>query len=761
MCTVVGLFFFCLAAALLPAACALAAGPGQSLGAAKIAESSQLPWTITADKLTYDQEKQLYTAEGNVKICSKDRTIDADFASVDNKTRQADLKGHVTVQYGRNWVKGEHITWNLDSETGWLETGILYFSQNNFFVQGKSITKLGPTEFQIKEGFVTSCNPSDPDWKIQFNDMKIAVGGTAWTHDVSFWARSWPLIYWPVMGLPVETERQSGFLLPLAGNSSLLGYEIEDSYYWAFRPDMDATVYEDYMTRRGIMAGAEYRVNNAELGKGVWMFNYLVDQASPTFLNDKGYPFQTQDRYWIRGKQDIELPWQISAKIDVDYVSDRNYLQEFTFGSASFPHSLSAFGSNFGRSILYDQTSLVRESDVYLEKKGESQLISLDTRFWENLEPTVKSQTTQELPSLSYSVIPKEIDGTPLYWGLRSSAVDYWRDLGDTEQRLDLSPRVYLPLHWGNYLDVQPSFALRSDSYAIQWAENRAGDFTERASPDVDIEMSTRLNREFNVNFLNFTELQNSIRPEVSYEYVAQASTGPNPLIDRLDQDLARNGVRYGFTTFLTGKQISTDAAGDYVTTYREIARLRVFQFFNAEPVYIPEPLFDTNEIMKEGLSPVGVRLDIMPTRNITASYDLDLDLSSTGQGKAQGLFLTYDSNTGYTFSVDYEQIPTLAVNEITLATSIRIYKDFFISTYHDYSISPGLMFTQGYGVRYIHGCWGIGAGYERSGGADQFVCTIDLLGIGSLGRESTFFGRPLYNESRPGYQHPENWMMQ
>ena len=58
----------------------------------------------------------------------------------------------------------------------------------------------------------------------------------------------------------------------------------------------------------------------------------------------------------------------------MDYVSDRNFLQEFAIGSSSFPHSIAQFGQYFGRGILYDQTSLVRESYVYLEKKGESDL---------------------------------------------------------------------------------------------------------------------------------------------------------------------------------------------------------------------------------------------------------------------------------------------------------------------------------------------------------------------------------------------------
>ena len=106
--------------------------------------------------------------------------IQADYASVNKQTQQVDLNGRVTVVYGRNWIKGEHVIWRLDTEKGWVDSGIMYFAENNFFVQGRSITKLSPTEFDLKEGFITTCNPGDPDWKIQFNSMKITVGGTGW-----------------------------------------------------------------------------------------------------------------------------------------------------------------------------------------------------------------------------------------------------------------------------------------------------------------------------------------------------------------------------------------------------------------------------------------------------------------------------------------------------------------------------------------------------------------------------------------------------
>ena len=149
---------------------------------------------------------------------------------------------------------------------------------------------------------------------------------------------------------------------------------------------MDATFYAYYMTDRGLMGGLEYRIDNPQWGKGIFQFNFLHDQASASFLAEEGYPFEAQDRFWLRSRYDVTLPWNIEAKFDLDFISDRNFLNEFTQGSPSSFNTDSIFRQYFGRGLLYDQTSLVRESTVYLEKRGESDLLSMDLRYWQNLK---------------------------------------------------------------------------------------------------------------------------------------------------------------------------------------------------------------------------------------------------------------------------------------------------------------------------------------------------------------------------------------
>ena len=194
-----------------------------------------------------------------------------------------------------------------------------------------------------------------------------------------------------------------------------------------------------------------------------------------------------------------------------------------------------------------------------------------------------------------------------------------------------------------------PCIGVTTSKYSLRWAfaptptwssgaNDNSNDFTERTVPDAKVEMSTRLNREYQADFMDITAVQHAIEPEVSYEYSTQALLFGNqttPLIDRLDQDQARNGVRYGFSTFLTGKEVAKDANGNPIldadgnptTIYRELVRFRVFQFFNVEPPSVPDPVFETQNIMRQGFSPVGIRLDIMPKKYLSFSYALDRGL--------------------------------------------------------------------------------------------------------------------------------------
>jgi LPS-assembly protein len=698
------------------------------------AEESLEPWKIEAATIVYDFNKKIYEAIGDVRITSGNRSLEADWATLESESGQAELRGKVVLRYGQNWLRGDHVRWNIEAETGVVDGGTAYFAESRFYVEGQSIAKTGINQYELEKGFITSCDPQKPDWRIGYDKMRVEVGGYAWAKHTSFWVRDMPLLYWPVLGLPVKQERQSGLLLPWMGVTTLNGVEGELPFYWAIRPDMDATFFGRAMSKRGWMSGLEYRYATEKMGEGVWQFNYLRDQANAEFQLEQGYPLETRDRYWVRSRYSFEMPNQITGRLDVDVASDRNYLKEFVKGSTSYDYSEKAFLDRFGRGILQDRNTNFRESTLYLDQRRESTSLSLDTRYFDQLDRSLDEFTLQRMPALSFNTIPLWIDDLPLYYTFDSSMVNYWRREGDRGNRLDLYPRIAYPLHWKTYLDVQPSIGARSTGYWVDWQEGNRSDWQGRLLADVRVDLSSRVNRVYDLQVGGFQSLQHAVRPEMIYEYIPDVEHGDIPQFDGLDRDQARHDMLFGFSSFLTGKQTERSRDGQDVITYRELARLQILQQFNIErPVRIYE--FDPDP--KSGFADLFMRLDLMPKRYLTLSYDATL-LPDESRSLAHDFYMTLDNGKGQLVRFGYQFRDGYPVDEFIGETSLKILPKVYLTTYHDYSLERKELFNQSYGIKYLHGCWGIGMMYEKERDDQRFYFYVNLLGLGNIGAGGT-----------------------
>ncbi|MCU0571465.1 MAG: LPS assembly protein LptD [Syntrophobacteraceae bacterium] len=706
-----------------------------------LADQLRGTWTIDADQLSYDQERKVYEAVGNVRIVSGKRHIESDWAELDTARRIAELKGNVILKYGSDWLRGEHVIWNLDEETGWVDGGLTYFAANQLYATGENIQKTSATQYELKGGFVTGCDPEGPDWRIRYETMKVNVEGVAWARNTSFWIGDVPVFYLPVVAVPVSRKRQSGFLLPWGGYSDLNGIQGEIPFYWAIRQDMDATFFGRYMSKRGWMSGVEYRIANEKWGEGIWLFNYMNDHADKDHLASQEYPFIRSDRFWLRSRHSFELPWEIDAKMDLDFVSDRNFLREFERGSASIDYSDKTFREHFGRGVINDENTLARESSLYLERRQESSLVSMDTRYWDQQDKEIDEFTLQRLPTLAFNVVPTWIDRLPAYYTFSTSYTNYWRREGDRANRLDVFPRLSLPMQWKNYLDLEPSIGLRATSYWVDWEEdlpNQPNESQGRFFTDLRMEMSSRVNKVHPWRIGSFSAFQHSIRPEVVYQYVPEPVEGTIPFFDRLDEDPSRHDIRYGFTTFLTGKSVKTDAQGIERVSYDEVVRLQLSHGYNFErvPANVPDVRLESSR--EKGLTDIGLRLDVKPKPYLTLSYDAELD-PDRGNVQLHDLYMVLSSGMGHRLRLDYQYRRESLVDEIIATTNIKLFKNFYLLTYHDYSIDQDDLYAHGYGFRYDHGCWAIGVSYEREEKDQRIAFTVNLLGLGAFGGSRSY----------------------
>ncbi len=235
-------------------------------------------WQITADRITFDQENQDYVAEGNVRITRENRVLTADMVRLNQETREAWANGHVRLLSNGDILTGQRMQLNLKNETGTLYDGSVFFQQNHFYISGETISKTGPDTYHAEHAAVTSCDGPNPDWRITSSDLKVTIEGYGFAKNAALWARKIPVIYTPYIAFPVKLKRQTGLLTPEFGISDRKGEEYLQPFFWAINESSDATFFADYMSKRGVRMGAEYRYIASERSFGTLMADGFKDR---------------------------------------------------------------------------------------------------------------------------------------------------------------------------------------------------------------------------------------------------------------------------------------------------------------------------------------------------------------------------------------------------------------------------------------------------------------------------------------------------
>ncbi|HMA84681.1 MAG TPA: LptA/OstA family protein, partial [Desulfosalsimonadaceae bacterium] len=368
-----------------------ATGQSETLPLSK-GSGKNAPWRITADRLTYDKAEKIYTATGGVIIEKGATKLFADSVRFNQSTMQARASGNVQLLTRGDRLTGTRMALNLNSQTGTIYDGLIFIEKKNFYIRGDKIQKTGKDHYAINRGSLTSCNQEVPDWQVTGRDLVVNIEGYGSVNHAALWAKKLPVAYLPYFIFPVKRNRQSGFLSPEIGYSDRNGIEFIQPYYWAIHRSCDATFYYHHIQNRGEKLGAEFRYRLSPESQGALMFDGMedrkVDDAESANADwgygDDRYLRPNSDRYWFRMKADQALPYGMDGQLDLDIVSDQDYLREFEDGYTGYDDTNDYFESEFGRD-LDDNDDPVRENRAHLQKIWPRYSFNADLLWYDNV----------------------------------------------------------------------------------------------------------------------------------------------------------------------------------------------------------------------------------------------------------------------------------------------------------------------------------------------------------------------------------------
>ncbi|MCG6533528.1 MAG: LPS assembly protein LptD [Syntrophales bacterium LBB04] len=616
------------------------------------------PFTIEAERISYDRGEDIYRASGQVSIVFSGGTLQADSVQLAKGSNTASAEGRVKVRTGNDILEGDKVDFDLTTNTGVLYSGKMFIARSNFYLKGNKIEKSGEATYRIHGVSLTTCDGELPDWRLTARDMDVTVDGYGKLSGGKFFANDVPLLYLPYFIFPAKTTRQTGFLFPrLAYSRVKLGWDAELPFYLAISNSADATFYQRYMDKRGFKEGAEFRYFLNKDSYGTIYGDYLHDTAQITEqAGTLSRNWQTPQNRWSFYLQNYTaLQPGLYLRADIAKVSDNWYFRDFASYNYYQEHYALNPDERFKRvSFTADESLAFLESKVRLVKDWSSYNLTALMSYTDNLTSDSNGATLQKYPEITLNGARQAFFGTPVNFALNASYSGNYRQDGSAGNLVDVKPVFSLPLDFGGIFSLVPeagvrgSFWERNDNYATD--DTRRG---QQTSYRLGLTATTSFLRDFalpgraimdRIADHPFEKIRHEIKPELIYAYV--------PYVDQADMpDFAEViNEQHVVTAAMTNTLVAKWKGKNGATNYQEVLRFKLAQRYD-----IKEARRDVggSDAARRPFGAIDMELDLKPAALLAFYVRNRLNVNS-GRWEKSNYDLKMTDTRGDTLSLGY-----------------------------------------------------------------------------------------------------------
>jgi len=736
------------------------------------AQTESEPWRLEADRVKGDKNSQMVEAFGNVHIHRGGDYMRADYARYYPETQWAYLRGNVRAKWNRDFMQGKVAEFDLKNKVGWVKDGRVFLAREHIYFKGKELKKTGAETYEFEEATVTACDGETPAWSLKTSSGSLTIDGYANLWNPRFRVKNAPILYSPFMVIPVKTERQSGFLRPEIGFSDRLGTHINQPYFQVIDEENDITLYENFYSHRGLMQGLEFRSTPDLQDKALFRADWLRDKITAktedkedSQFDDDGLIRPNENRYWLRGKYDATYFRDWRVKLDIDYVSDQNYLREFDSGYSGFQESRRQFMEHFGRDIE-DNDDLTRENILSLTRNWAHTGLNARIEYNENLKyrnnnlDEKYNPTVQRFPEINYDLYRIAIPGTPLEIESDNQAVYFWREYGTRGTRLDVHPRLSLP--WStDYFTLTPKAGWRETMYYLDRFENdperRDTDskIQTRGIYDFSVDAYSQLFRVYDLfaapdpgsgetNSSSWTKIKHELQPEVEYSYRPKENQEELPKFDSVDRLAPENELTYTLNNVFIRRRDSLVPSPEGNATrlkksYLDFLRLKLEQSYDLREATRTE---DREEYPRRPFSDVLVDITFKPGEWISLSNKSWYSPYLKKITEHEHMLRVYREGVGslwfgmdYRAKIDeYKRDWDEEMEIMKLRARVDFIPNWRVSGILRKDIAADQYLERGVTISYLHQCFSLDFIMVRKDYENRYEIRINLLNLGSIG---------------------------
>ena len=700
------------------------------------------PFTIEADRISYDQEEDIYRASGQVSIVFSGGTLQADSVVLAKGSNIASAEGRVRVQTPSDLLEGDKVDFDLTTNTGVVSSGKMFIARNHFYLKGDKIEKRGEATYRIQGACLTTCDGETPDWRLTAREMDVTVDGYGKLRDGKFFAKDVPLLYLPYFIFPAKTTRQTGFLFPrLAYSRDKLGWDTEIPFYVAISNSADATFYQRYMDKRGFKEGAEFRYFLNKDSYGAIYGDYLRDSAQITEqAGALSRDWQTPQNRWSFYLQNYTaLQPGLYLRADIAKVSDKWYFRDFSSHNYYQDHYAQNSDERFRRvSFTADESLAFLESKVRFVKDWSLYNLTALLSYTDDLTSNSNDATLQKYPEITLSGVKQSFLGTPVNFVLNASYSGNYRQAGQGGNLGDVKPVFSLPMDVGGFFSLIPeaevrgSFWERNDDLVTD--DNKRG---QRTAYRLGMDATTSFFRDFTLAGQAkdptkgstkdpvMDKIRHEIKPELIYTYLPYVEQTDLP--DFADVIAEQHSVTAAITNTLVARMKGKNGA----TSYQEILRFKVAQGYDIKEARRNS---DGPAAPRRPFGDIDMELDLTPS-TVVAFYVRNRLNVNSGRWEKSNYDLKMTDTRGDTATIGYRYTAGL-LEEINLSFRAFVTKSLDLSYELKRNLFDGQDISNVVGFNYSRQCWSIGLSLADTASDRTVMLSFSLNGLGGVGKK-------------------------
>ena len=291
---------------------------------------------LDADKMSYDKDRDVVTADGGVVLYYKNRVLQGDHVRYDRKAKRVFASGHVKLTDERGNITYASRTELTDDFAAGFADAVQVMTTDKSRLAAPRIERSNDSVTVLQNGVYTACEPckTHPEWPPLWQLRARQITEDQNTHtiyfrDAYFDAFGVPIAYIPYFSAADPTvTRQSGLLAPTFVSKNSLGLGVTTPYFFALAPNYDLTLSPSVFSLQGPFLDAEWRQRTEN---GVYSVRLSgIDQLQPDKFLAPPYGasnLRFRGSAESEGKFYLNKNWAVGW--DLTLLSDRFYLNDY------------------------------------------------------------------------------------------------------------------------------------------------------------------------------------------------------------------------------------------------------------------------------------------------------------------------------------------------------------------------------------------------------------------------------------------------